>query len=64
MRMASTAAVSTVCPQASPIESGMAPIAAWRALVTEGFTDEERETLARLTGKLVRNARRYMEGRK
>ena len=38
--------------------------AAWRALVTEGFTDEERETLARLTGKLVENARRYMEGRK
>lgn len=38
--------------------------AAWRALVTEGLTDEERETLARLTGKLVENARRYMEGRK
>lgn len=38
--------------------------AAWRALVTEGFTEEERETLARLTGKLVENARRYMEGRK
>ena len=29
--------------------------AAWRALVTEGFTAEERETLARLTGKLVEN---------
>ena len=38
--------------------------AAWRALVTEGFTEEERETLARLTGKMVENARRYMEGRK
>ena len=38
--------------------------AAWRALVTEGFTEEERETLARLTGKMVENARRYMEDRK
>lgn len=37
-------------------------LAEWRALVTEGFTEEEREELRRLSEKMVQNARRYMEG--
>lgn len=36
-------------------------LAKWRALVTEGFTEEEREQLSRLSEKMVENARRYME---
>lgn len=36
--------------------------AEWRALVTEGFTEEERAELQRLSEKMVQNARRYMEG--
>ena len=36
-------------------------LAKWRALVTEGFTEKEREQLSRLSEKMVENARRYME---
>lgn len=36
-------------------------LAKWRALVTEGFTEEEREQLSLLSEKMVENARRYME---
>ena len=37
-------------------------LAEWRALVTEGFTEEEKAELARLSDKMVENARKFMEG--
>ena len=37
-------------------------LAEWRALVTEGFTEEEKAELARLSEKMVENARKFMEG--
>ena len=37
-------------------------LAEWRALVTEGFTEEEKAELARLSEKMVENARNFMEG--
>lgn len=37
-------------------------LAKWRALVTEGFTEEEKAELARLSEKMVENARKFMEG--
>lgn len=37
-------------------------LAEWRALVTEGFTEEEKVELARLSEKMVENARKFMEG--
>ncbi len=37
-------------------------LAEWRALVTEGFTEEEREQLRALSEKMVKNAGRFMEG--
>lgn len=36
-------------------------LAEWRSLVTEGFTEEEKEELQRLSEKMVENARKYME---
>ena len=36
-------------------------LAEWRALVTEGFTEEEKAELARLSEKMVENARKFME---
>lgn len=37
-------------------------LAEWRALVTEGFTEEEKAELQRLSEKMVENARKFMEG--
>ena len=37
-------------------------LAEWRALVTEGFTEEEKAELQRLSEKMVENARNFMEG--
>ena len=37
-------------------------LAEWRALVTEGFTEEEKGELARLSEKMVENARKFMGG--
>ena len=37
-------------------------LAEWRALVTEGVTEEEKAELARLREKMVENARKFMEG--
>lgn len=37
-------------------------LAKWRALVTEGFTEEEKVELQRLSEKMVENARKFMEG--
>lgn len=37
-------------------------LAEWRALVTEGFTEEEKVELQRLSEKMVENARKFMEG--
>ena len=37
-------------------------LAEWRALVTEGFTEDEKAELARLSEKMVENARKFMEG--
>lgn len=37
-------------------------LAEWRALVTKGFTEEEKAELARLSEKMVENARKFMEG--
>ena len=37
-------------------------LAEWRALVTEGFAEEEKAELARLSEKMVENARKFMEG--
>lgn len=37
-------------------------LAKWRALVTEGFTEEEKAELQRLSEKMVENARKFMEG--
>lgn len=37
-------------------------LAEWRALLTEGFTEEEKAELARLSEKMVENARKFMEG--
>lgn len=39
-----------------------AVLAEWRTLITEGFTQEEKDELARLSEKMVENARRYMAG--
>lgn len=38
--------------------------AEWREVITEGFSDEEKETLLKLTEKLYFNALKYMEGDK
>ena len=35
----------------------------WRNIITEGFSEEEKELLHGLTGRMVENARRFMEGR-
>lgn len=37
-------------------------LAEWRALVTKGFTEEEKAELQRLSEKMVENARKFMEG--
>lgn len=38
-------------------------LAEWRELVTEGFTEEEKQELQRLSEMMVENARRFMESR-
>ncbi len=38
-------------------------LARWRELVTEGFTEEEKLELQRLSEKMVENARRFMESK-
>lgn len=38
-------------------------LAEWRQIITDGFSEEEKELLRALTARMVDNARAFMEGR-